>query len=1788
MSDKITTNDILFTPAYKEILKSYSDRRNEAVQSVIQSEVEFRNGIDGLKAEKLKRGIDSKEQFNELINNLHYLETQRVPSYLEVMSKIPKSVYLGYKLSGVSMGRIITDVVETFYDPSTDPFGQLVQQQLPDRKSYAQKATENIYKELGETTPQNMTTGQWMIYNSTIGILKTLPILVGAKLLGAPAAVGGGAKFLKQLFTVSKAGLALSGMSAAEKYNELVTQGTDEKKAAAAAISYGAISYFAEKIPIERMLNPATSKGIKNLFINMLGETAAEVITEIGHHVTDIGMMGEDKTVGDLMERIKDTAILTPLVTGVISPILVRVPNIRDTNRLKINKAAILMEINRNNQIVQDMPLNQKLPDVKGIDFNYSNYNIDKDGVVTIAKDAVDFIEMNGLSSETVEGFKRLLSADPTTADMVSKIPEKSIEQKIKSFVDNGTFTIGLASDLSPEDINVYSDMGNRMLKINELANMDLPEYITQEVIDMARNKKINELISQGIVDVDNHPSINILDNIDKRLSMRERDIKRYRKENSLSMKEQIDFFKSKSDDIEIKHQEIAKKIMDIDKLENKLNNISEVINDPSQINKLKEMYEDVNIMLDEVSNTRKMLTERLNRMTDNKKLVIENNEKIQLSEMLKKNVFDNAIDTALNALTTAPETVTDKLKIQENIDLKGIKDKDVRELTTQIVNDILETRDIRQKIRDTKDKELRKNYYEQIDVKKEKALESIKQMNETMYKTYDVVKFLETSDQLSEKFVNNFSKLSTEIIDIYNEIVDIVDTKTFFKDLRQNTEMELDSNVDRLNKLISDYDLKKNTLMSSISNIKDNINKIKVQAGIIKNIDPSIFGMDLQMFGAETIDDASKYIEDMYSKYSKNSEILPDLDVIKNAIKKVKDTLKKDNYDNWNNATQIKKKPEHFNIYGLIAKEFTQPHNINNEIYQAAIDGIDDIMVVGKSRKQNEITNLMAQFNKLSFNEKVRLYETAMAKSNSLNKVFTFAEFKSYIESDDILSKNPEKYFQAYEAYKRGMDRAWELMINPLIEKYPDLADTLKKTRHNYYLPLKRKPGNFQILVKEAGKNTGRNWFYGEYQTKSEADKVLGDIKSGKKILSPDNKTFVKIDPSNIHKFDFIAKESTTTEKLKNISKYLLGIFPEKNMYKTRNEWSDYITLTDSVEMSIDQAVYNMINSENYDPNNPGSFDSLSKSIKDNLLKINRVDNSLGNLFLEQKGVAGLETEQALENINEAITKAVNSATRFELLDYHKKFIENNFKNTPSDIKNLINRYYEANIDNPDVYHQLAAKVSYANVMYHIGGSMLTAIKNIATAPPMILSLGGEYGINPIQTSKHMLTAAPKTTKFIVEYGKRFLKDMVFNSGTGTENLTEINQIALDSGFSEKEAHFLVRMFRDGYITTGITSEFDSVYLGALNSNFKKTANGLMTPFKLSEIAVRSYSSIVTANALIEGGKFNSLDDPGITKAAYKLVNRHQPRGGIGGRIIGTQRKGIVGAALRASTSLINFTFNYGATLYDQSVKAWDVMKKEKGLDKITKNNYLLGLGAYAGSMVLMGGAKTLPFSEDARRLYRQLFKDDDIITRIDDNNSAISRMVNGGLLGLMYVDVPGLGIGVPVSVGTGGAAGTMYRNIASGLSEATAGAYYGNWDKVYRGLETSAPSLIKRIMRTSREYFYGLSTKDGVKLIDPETREQRTLSGAEALIKLTGLNLITKNYSDAQMKRMANEMSAIYNGVKRNVINSARRHINNGNGGKAMEEIRAFNEQVIKYYRKNKKMPTSLIKSLTTEKVE
>lgn len=1783
MSELINVNNNLFSDKYKKAMQDFDTMKRESIDQVIDSEIAFRNSIDGATAEMFKKGIHTPEDRERFLENLQFEASQRVPTWYEVMSQLPSSIYQSFKASGISMARVIHDTVDIFKDPSIDPMAMLDEQFGTSDKDYITKATENIYRELGETTPQNMTTGQWIIYNSTVGIAKMLPFMAGAKILGAGATVGAGANFFKQLFSVSKVGLALSGMSAADKYNELIAQGTDKKKAAAAAITYGSISYFANKIPLERLLKPATSKGLQNLFINMLGETAAEVITDLGHHVVDLGIMGEDKTLGDLMSKIKDTAILTPLMTAGLSTILVRVPNLREANGVKINKAMIIAEINRNNQITSELPLMQKMPEIKG--FEYNTFGRDKDGKIIIAKTAKEFADLNGFTSETVEAFKTLLEADPSTADLINPIPERTIEQKVKSFVENGTFTISLASDLKVDDFSVYEDMGNRMLKLNELANMDLPQYITQEVVDNARNRKINQLISEGVVDIDNHPAINILDNIDKRLSMRERDVKRYRAENSLSMAEHIEHFKKQSAEIEVKHQDIAKKLMEIDTLEKKLKKTDEIIQDPQQINKLRGLYEDVNIAIDEVDNIRKSATERLNRITDNKKIVVTDAEKSELKKILEPNSFDDAISGAVEALTTVSGTVADSEIVKQNIDLKSIKDKDVRELVTSIVNDIDETVKIRKQIRDTKDKETRKVFYNQIDVKKQNALAEIEKLNKGVYNSYETIKLLENEGKLSPEFIKNFKSITENMGKLYNEIMDVVDTETFFKDLRESTESNLDDSVKKLNKLMSDYSLQRDRFYKSVSGITDNVTRIKAQAGIIKNIDPSMLGMDLQMFAANNIDDASSYIENMYNQYASDISILPDLEIIKNGIEKLKNKIKKDNFDNWNNLSNIKKKDEHFSIFGRIAKEFTQPHNINNEIYQAYVDGLDDITTVEKARKKADISALMAAYNKLSHKERIRLFETAQAYSNSQNKVMNFAEFSNYIKNDDILSKNPEKYFQAYESYKRGMDRVREIQINPILEKFPDLADVLEKTRHNYYIPMRRKPGNFSVIVREAA-NPNVNWFYGTYQTKAEADTVIGQIKRGEKALSPDNKTFVKLDETNSSQFDIIGKEATTSEKLKNASKYVLGIFPEKEMYKTRNEWSSYMDLTDTVEMAIDQATYNLVNSKYFDPNKPVNFDQLSKSIKENLLKLNRSENALGNLFMEQKGVAGLETEQALQNINEAVVKAVNSATRFEMLDYHKAFIENNFNHAPDDIKSLINRYYEANINNPDVFHQLAAKISYANVMYHIGGSAITTFKNLATVAPMTLAFSGDYNVSPVTVSKNMLNTAPRAIEFISRYAVEFTKDMVFNSSSGTENLTRINELALKSGFSEKEAHFLVRMFRDGYITTGITSEFDNVFLGDNNSVFKKTVNGSMLPFKLSEIAVRAFASTVVANSLIEGGKFKSLDDAGITEAAFKLVNKQQPRGGVAGRIIGTQRKGITGAALRAATSLINFTFNFGSSLYDQSMKGWDVFKKEKGFNKITKNNYFMGLGAFAGSMFFLGGAKALPFSDDMRRLYRKIFKDDDVLTRIEDKNSAISRFVNGGLLGLMYIDVPGLGIGVPVSVGTGGATGTMYRNIASGLGEVMSGVSYGNWDKVYRGVETAAPSLIKRLMRSGREYFYGLSTKDGVKLIDPATGKQRSLTAAEALIKLTGLQLMTENYTNAQVNRMSNEMSAIYNSVKQDVLSSARRHVNNGNPEKAMKEIQKFNEKVIWYYRKYDKLPTSPIRSLTTAK--
>lgn len=118
--------------------------------------------------------------------------------------------------------------------------------------------------------------------------------------------------------------IALMGMAteqAGEQYGELRQAGVEPSKATAGAIGYGLAEYYTEKIPIGYLLNPKLSIG-KRILMEMLTDIPGELVaTTIEQGIIDTATTNPDKTLGEFIEDLKDTAIQTAMAAPTMSAV---------------------------------------------------------------------------------------------------------------------------------------------------------------------------------------------------------------------------------------------------------------------------------------------------------------------------------------------------------------------------------------------------------------------------------------------------------------------------------------------------------------------------------------------------------------------------------------------------------------------------------------------------------------------------------------------------------------------------------------------------------------------------------------------------------------------------------------------------------------------------------------------------------------------------------------------------------------------------------------------------------------------------------------------------------------------------------------------------------------------------------------------------------------------------------------------------------------------------------------------------------------------------------------------------------------------------------------------------------------------------------------------------------------------------------------------------------------------------------------------------------------------------
>ena len=1695
----------------EQLVQNLIDQRNEELQTAIDVTINTHYGLQQMvhrEESKKLQNVMSREEFSE---NIRLQEEIREIEWKELPGAILHNIKEKYALSAFGVTRALNEIGQVFglaEGKEGSPYNTA---------NVLDIATQNAMQQMSGYGKPQATKTKWFIKSVMEGFLGAAPSFI----LSAMTAKSGIAlanitakTFTKELMKFSAGTAIMSGNEAFEKYNIMQSMGYDKSTSMTTALSYGTTSYFLNKIPFERILDPTTRQTVRGLLSTIAGNVVADGLTELAHTAIDVGIVGETTSVGEMVSTIADTALLSAFITPMM---------IGTTKVLPIG-------VNRRGMTVGDLKDN-------------------------IGKYLSDYYNKTT---------KPLLDIDPTQLQIktLSKDTETSLNKIKRLYIDKDPITKGedvfsFVVDKAKTDIEtrmMYENLrGNDLGKINVHTDIEtirtVRDKIVSNIIDNMNNNNLS--IYDFSTELNTNPHLKILSNLesalenqriyntaDNRVNKATETMTRIIDRNQKLVNEKLKIREA------ILENNTIKKDFETHTAMEKLKN---VIPNKKRINKNNEQ---IRKSVDNLSKIYTEIEKDINQMGRLKNLsVIEMSGSDETSSPVKYDISD-----LFTQDLGKPETITiDKLYNHREHMINQLTKDGISEQSAKALMDIAQ--DL---LKETTD-----NYNQDLNKRKYVSPESDSEM-----KNNSVDTFQRTLDTVSEMSLDEiqFAK------ELYQE--QIINNKEYDIRLERATKnLESLSNLQNMvDNVSNDIDTK------SVGEVEKDISDIRG-----KFIDLQLFTKDPTDIGNVAIEgkeinkaDLPK-IKESIDKMEK-LETLKDsnlLKALKNKYNTIKDQM--NNKMEWDNVL-VKESKDHHSFLQNIIKEFYQPHHVDNDIFKEYLRKVEHIKQE-KKILQSDITEQFRAFQKLDKNEKIGLIESAFIKSAGENIRLSETQFNKVIKDNTNLKGDPAKYYQAYNDYANGMDKLFDSIIFSIDQRFPDLAQKVKAHKRNFYIPMKRKPGNYKVIVKDSKDNS--IFFYNEYMTQKEANTAINDINMGKTALSTDGVNFNTINDLNRNNYKVVLESVSNSQRQQNYKKYLFGIYDkESSVYKQRDVWADVFTVSENLSTAVDNALIQMQGETTSDPGR------LSNLIKEKLLDMNRRESSLGQILMTQDGIAGLDADALIKNINESVVQAVNLSSRFDLIDGNRVFMDKYFNKIPPDIKKMITRYYNANINNPDVMHQLASKMSFVNTAYHIGGSLLTAIKNVVTAPPMLLSISGEMGVSPVQTFKNMASYAPKVADFVRQYVKTNINDMVFNRSTNIENIETISEIAKNSGFADTEINFLTDMFKKGYITTGITDEFSSTYLGSADSKTKNFINATMTPFKISEIAVRMLSSLTTAQSLVDGGKFNDLSHNQLSSEAFRLTNLHQPRSGIEGRINMTQRPGIIGAGARVATSLLSFTFNYATTMVDQTMKGYDVFKTEKGLNKITKNNYWQGMGAYLGSMLLMGGMGAIPFSEDISKLYRSATGEEDVFTTLKRKDSSINRMINDGVFGLMYIDVPGIGVGMP-PVMDGGVAFHMLRKVKKGSGMALEGAKYGNLDKVYRGLEMSAPSVMRRMMRSLREYSYGVSTTDGIALLD-KYGERQYMSATEALVAISGVNVQTKNYNKKRIKSVESEIRAMYNNGKRNIVSEARRNIKNGRPEKAFKYINQFNKKLTEFYNKHNYLPTKPIKSVTTEKVD
>ena len=875
------------------------------------------------------------------------------------------------------------------------------------------------------------------------------------------------------------------------------------------------------------------------------------------------------------------------------------------------------------------------------------------------------------------------------------------------------------------------------------------------------------------------------------------------------------------------------------------------------------------------------------------------------------------------------------------------------------------------------------------------------------------------------------------------------------------------------------------------------------------------------------------------------------------------------------------------------------------------------------KEKRRNKVVELRRGWDNLSELEQKELLRNVMIPSTIENKRYSKKQIYNILSDLGKTDTDMERYYNAYRSFASAYDYTHNLIVETLeaADNKP-FAEMLKKQKLNYFVPLARRSKPFNVVITD---NKNNLVFYTTADTELEAERIREEVMSGKREMY--NMGIKKYnEPFTIN--DRMRNERMFHSKIgggeiAKITKGIMGemaniAYPKTNSFETTIN-SDFMEVVDrtilsfmgtdlDVEMDLAEAI---VKAER--EGKSVGIEDMREKMREEYIKQIRKKKGVTSNYIKRKNIAGFNIDDVHDFTKSVVDNAINTSSRYDLINMFEGFMKKHGKFMPDDVRNSIIQFYRSEIEEPHVAQNLAGKLSYANILYHLGANFASGLRNFLTGHTLPFLTAGQIGEGNIDTSQVTLEklqqvgVSPTT---IFKYGKPncgksmsftidFVKSMgeAFITGkpiTTNEGIDNITKSAEKAGFDSQQIKAIVRAFELGFIDAGVTTEYMNKIYGS-SSLGDTTAQALMAPFKASNIYVRLLNTLTVAQCyqhlLSEQGKDISLDSDDILYEAFRITNLTQPGGGNMHKLKAATRNDGLGAFIRLSTSLNNFVFNATTTMLDTTYKAMFTLKEGEGFDgKFNKNNYLKGIMAFTAGTTLLGGLSAMPMTEDMRRLYRKMFREEDIMTKIERGDSILEKFISNGTLGVIWFDIPSLGWGTPrpEDITTLGVAGGALSRISYGLNRAKEGVTSGNVSDIWRGIEVASPSVFKRLMRAMRQHFYGYSSTSGMGLYNDDTGEIRRMNVVEALAHIAGVNILTKNAKHFQMQRIENEIRSNFNAVRTKLQRRIRSDIRSGNYDSADRIINKFNTEIEKFYDKHGYMPTNFIGGVSTERYE